>query len=55
MTEEEFLRNFPVGVSIPWALRELLSFQNKERADHWFGDRTRPKRTRANQTYTRSL
>jgi len=54
MTEEEFLPNFPVGVSIPSALREPLSFQNKERewysghfqldtwpfgADHWFGDR----------------
>jgi hypothetical protein len=54
MTEEEFQRNFPVGVSIPWPLRELLIFQNKERdwysgyfeldkwpfgAAHWFRDR----------------
>jgi len=54
MTEEEFLRNFPVGVSIPRVLRELLTFQNKELewysgyfrlgewpfgAAHWFGDR----------------
>jgi hypothetical protein len=54
MTEEEFLRNFPVGVSIPPVLRELLTFQNKELewysgyfrldkwafgAPHWFGDR----------------
>lgn len=52
VTEEEFRRNFPVGVSIPSPLGELLRFQNKERewysghfeldkwpfgAAHWFG------------------